>query len=103
LERALFAEFYALYAESGFPSPEDISVLSRENTGGGRYVRVTSSSPTSLADGYYDLGGKFIEMQGLPNGLMAVARVLRGGLREMEIAVYGGDYWDGVERAWSIR
>ena len=102
LEIALLSEFHALYGANGFPSPSEVVVVSRDNTGGGRYVQVSASNRVTLKDGYYDLGGKFIQMQGVPNGMMAVARIVESDLLGIEITVYGGDYWDGKERAWSL-
>ena len=101
LELALLSAFYELHAAVGFPDPSSVQVISRENTGAGRYVMVNHRAGT-LQDGYYDLGGRFIEMAGIPNGLMAVALVRKGKLETLEIAVYGGDGWDGQERQWAI-
>lgn len=103
LEAALLGVFYGLYGKDGFPHFNDISVLKRENTGGGRYVTLSSPSLSTLADGYLDLGGRFIEMEGIPNGMMAVVAVRDGKVVELEIAVYGGYSWDGEERAWQLK
>ena len=56
-----------------------------------------------MSDGYYDVGGKYIEIEGVPHGMMAVARVAGGMLVEIEMTVYGGYSWDGIERQWCIR
>jgi hypothetical protein len=55
-----------------------------------------------MDDGYIDLGGSFIEMEGLQNGMMAVALVKNNHLTTLEFTVYGGDSWDGEEREWKI-
>jgi hypothetical protein len=103
LERSLLGIFHQLHGAEGFPSPSEVSVISRENTGGGRYVSLKCADRCELSDGHYDLGGKYIEMAGIPHGMMAVARVAGGHLVEIEIAVYGDYHWDGSEREWSIR
>ena len=104
LESALFREFHVLYSQDGFPPPQEISILKRENTGAGRYLTLSSTRASGLEDGYLDLGGKFIEMQGIPNGMMAVAIIANGSVTQLEIAVYGGDPWDGSERSiWAIK
>ena len=102
LETALLAVFHELYNDQGFPFPEAIRVLRRENTGGGRYVDLESVKHVQLDDGHIDLGGRYIEMSGLPNGLMAVVLIKNNRIQQIELAVYGGDFWDGEERDWSI-
>ncbi len=103
LVAALLRRFYDLYGNDGFPHPSAISILARENTGGGRYVTLSSSSPVFLPDGHIDLGGKFMDKEGHPNGMKAVIAIRNGRAAEMEIAVYGGDHWDGEERAWVLK
>jgi hypothetical protein len=102
LEAALLNAFYRLYGARGFPAPEKVRVRNRENTGAGRYVDLHVEVGSELDDGYLDLGGQFIEMEGVPNGLMAVVHVKDHRPNQLEIAVYGNDPWDGHERKWSI-
>jgi hypothetical protein len=102
LEMALFRKFYELYGSQGFPAPALIRVRDRENTGAGRYVDLQVDGAIDLDNGYLDLGGKFIEMDDVPNGLMAAIRVKDHRPDQLEIAVYGNDSWDGTERRWSI-
>ncbi len=103
LEAALLKVFHELYGVRGFPTPEQVRVRRRENTGAGRFVDLEAEVLDSeLGDGYLDLGGHFIEMEGIPNGLMAVVRITDGRPEQLEIAVYGNDPWDGQEREWSI-
>jgi hypothetical protein len=103
LESALLNEFHTLYAREGFPHPEQVSLLSRENTGGGRYVDLSSPGAAMKRDGYLDLGGKFIQIDGVPNGLMAVVLISDGQPKILELTVYGGDHWDGAERQWALK
>ena len=102
LEADLLEEFYHLYKAEGFPPPSTVHLRHRENTGAGRYVDLEAPSRTKLDRGVLDLGGQYIEMDGIPDGLMAVARIDDHRLRQIEIAVYGGDPWDGAEREWRI-
>ena len=102
LEAALLNEFHRLYGAVGFPAADSIGVTSRDNTGGSRYVALRCREPCALQSGYLDLGGKHIEMPHIPNGLMAVIRVVAGQPVELAIAVYGGDSWDGEEREWTL-
>jgi hypothetical protein len=102
LETAVLERFHHLYREKGFPSAESIRVLGRANTGGGRYVDLECLGPVQLDDGYIDLGGSYIEMEGLPNGMMAVALIKDSRVRTLEFTVYGGDSWSGEERDWKI-
>ena len=55
-----------------------------------------------MENGHLDLAGQYIEMTGIPNGLMAVVLIADGCPCQTEIAVYGGDSWDGEERRWTI-
>jgi len=102
LEAALIKIFHGLYSARGFPPPDGIRVRKRENTGAGRYVDLDVVTHSQLEDGYLDLGGKFIEMEGVPHGLMAVIHVKDHRPDQLEIAVYGNDPWDGEEREWSV-
>jgi hypothetical protein len=51
----------------------------------------------ALADGHWDMGGPYISMKSLPNGMMAVVRIKDRRLAFLEFPVYGGDHWDGSE------
>lgn len=102
LETAVLDRFHRVYLAEGFPPAESIGVLRRENTGGGRYVDLECEKPVQLSDGYIDLDGGFIDMKGLPNGMMAVILVKNGLLKILEFTVYGGDFWDGEEKEWTI-
>ena len=66
------------------------------------YVDLDAEGDVQLDDGYLDFGGRFIDMTGVSNGLMAVVAVKGGRIHQLEIAVYGNDPWDGEEREWSI-
>lgn len=102
LETAVVKVFHELYGDQGFPSPSEVRVKRRENTGAGRYVDVATEVRVDIDDGSVDLGGRFIEMSGVPNGLMAVAHIRNHEVQQIEIAVYGNDHWDGTERPWTI-
>jgi hypothetical protein len=102
LETAVLDRLHELYRARGFPPARSIRALRRENTGDGRYVELESEARVQMDDGYIDLGGSFIEMKGLPNGMMAVVLVKDKHLTTLELTVYGGDSWDGEEREWKI-
>jgi hypothetical protein len=102
LELSILQVFYEEYGIQGFPSPDIINVNSRKNTGAGRILSLWADTRLSCQDGYLDMGGKFIEMKGVPNGLMAVVCVVHSGVDELEIVTYGNDSWDGEERDWKI-
>jgi hypothetical protein len=103
LESALLDTFHALYAKDGFPHPKQISLVSRDNTGAGRYVELSVSGSEMKHDGYLDLGGKFIEIEGVSDGMMAVVFITDGAPKILELTVYGGEGWDGIERPWAIK
>jgi hypothetical protein len=102
LEAALLAVFHELYGDCGFPAVDKVRVRRRENTGAGRYIDLETADEVRLDDGYLDLKGRYIEMSGVPNGMMAVARVKDHRVQQIEISVYGEDPWDGEEREWTI-
>jgi hypothetical protein len=102
LESELLALFYELYGHQGFPPPQEIRVLSRENTGGGRYVELECRDDVKLHDVYLDMGGRYISMKSLPSGMMAVVQIKNHKVSLLELAVYGGDHWDGTEKDWAI-
>ena len=101
LETALLTVFHELYGNIGFPLPDAIRVVGMTNTGGGRYTNLECDG-TIQSSGVLDLGGRFVEMGGVPHGLMAVVRVNDNQLQDLELAVYGGHPWDGEERDWAI-
>jgi hypothetical protein len=101
-ELAILQVFYDQYGVQGFPPPDTIRVNARKNTGAGRIVSLEAKTRVSCQDGYLDMGGRFIEMEGVPNGLMAVVSIVHSELDQLEIATYGNDSWDGVERGWKI-
>jgi hypothetical protein len=93
---------YQLHGHLGFPDPEMIFVLDRTNTGAGRRVSLSSSVRMPGFSGYLDMGGHFIEMEGIENGMMAVVSVVDGSIDELEFSVYGECLWNGEERVWKI-
>jgi hypothetical protein len=101
LEAALLVRFYDLHGTDGFPPPSVFRVRKRENTGVGRYVDFDPLD-TQLDDGYLDLGGGYIEMEGVPDGMMAVVAIRSHRVQQMEIVAYGLVPWDGNEREWKI-
>jgi hypothetical protein len=102
LERATLTLLHKLYGHLGFPSPEMITVLDRINTGAGRRVLLRTSVQMPGFSGYLDMGGHFIEMEGLENGMMATVSVVDGSIDELEFSVYGEHLWNGEERVWKI-
>lgn len=102
LELAILQVFYEEYSVQGFPSPDVIRVNARKNTGAGRIVSLEANIRVCCQDGYLDMGGRFIEMEGVPNGLMAVVSIVHSMLDQLEIATYGNDSLDGEERGWKI-
>jgi hypothetical protein len=102
LERATLMLFHELHGHLGFPSPEMITVTNRKNTGAGRYVSLNSSAQIQGFSGYLDMGGHFIEMEGVESGMMATISIIDEALDELEFSVYGDSFWDGEERLWKI-
>lgn len=102
LEAAVLGRLHVMHGGLGFPPANMVRVLRRESTGCGRYVDIESDAEIEVENGYLDLGGSFIEMEGVANGIMAVALVHNRRLTELEFSTYGGDAWNGDERRWKI-
>lgn len=102
LELAVLEVFHDEYSSLGFPLPDAITVSARSNTGVGRFVTLVTDARLNLENGYLDMGGHFIEMSGVSNGLMAMVSIVNSSLEQLEIAVYGDESWDGSESRWQI-
>ncbi|HMG76426.1 MAG TPA: hypothetical protein VK582_23325 [Pyrinomonadaceae bacterium] len=100
LERAL-VELVASENWSGFRT-DGLRVKKRENTGVGRYTYLEDQYKQRLPDGTYGAQGKLLEMEGIKNGLAFVVDVSGNSINYEEIATYGDESWDGVERPWRI-
>lgn len=101
LESALLLVFHELYGNIGFPPPDVVRIVGRTNTSAGRYVDLACDSAIQY-EGLLDMQGRYIELNGVENGLMAVVQVKNNRLQDIELAAYGGASWDGQERGWAI-
>ena len=79
-----------------------LQVIRRENTGSGRYTYFADPLHQPLRDGTYAAQGRFLQMDGIRDGLAFFIDVSAGFINYLEIAVYGNESWDGVERQWQI-
>ena len=102
LEAALLQVMHEVHGNAGFPRPQDVQVVQRENTGAGRYVDLVTSNAVGPRGRYYDMGGRYIAMPSVPHGLMAVCKVVNERAMQLEIVVYGVAEWDGDESVWAI-
>jgi hypothetical protein len=105
LERAVYDCIRAAHKNLRLPEAGDVVVLDRTNTGAGRFVKLSGITAATCqlgkAGSYLDMGGAFLEIPGVPNGLMAVLAVDADGA-ELEIATYGTHSWDGDETGWRL-
>ena len=102
LELAAYCAVRTAHTSAGLPSPENVRVSSRLNTGAGRYTMLTSSSVVEPREGLYDMGGHYIELPGVKSGLLAVVSVESGRVHCIEFAVYGESHWSGCESGFTI-
>lgn len=102
LECDILRLFFELYKSLGFPDLRDIKVLSRYNTGAGRYVYLAPDALIQCEDQFLDMNGAYIEMEGVKYGLMAVVAVTDRKMENLEIVTYGDCGWDGHERPWKM-
>lgn len=82
---------------------DEIRVLTRENTGAGRFTYLRDLRGQPLPDGTFGAQGKYIEMEGVRFGLTFIIEVDGGRIEYLELAVNGDVGWDGVERTWQIK
>jgi hypothetical protein len=99
LESAVLA--YVLRAHADLPRMDSLRVLSRENTGAGRYTELAwPDGPTR--DDVVIAPPLLIEMDGVdPSGMSALLFVRPDALT-LELFTFVGD-WDGIERRWNIK
>lgn len=104
LEAALLHRIYERNEDRGFPDPVTLRVARRDNTGGGRYVFFEQTPLFPEEDALMGSGNeyKYVEMSGVPSGLMAYAKVKQHRLEYLEIFVNGDGFWDGTERDWTV-
>jgi hypothetical protein len=103
LERSILDTYYKRFMERGFPPPTDFIVVGRNNTGSGRYTRLSHPNETALPEGRLDIGtyGQ-INMDNIRYGASFWLYVKGHKIFELEIAVNGTEYWDGTERDWEM-
>ena len=100
LEIAILNEFYDAFKVGDFPPPDEIDVVSRENTGAGRFTELNCKVKTLLSQ---PCGPDIkIEMEGLRHGLGCLMFFEDGVPSSLELHIWGDDSWDGVERPWRI-
>ena len=94
----------ALVAAENWPGfrTDGLHVKRRENSGAGRYTYLEDPYKQALPDGIYAAQGKLLEMVGVPSGMAFLIDVSDGLINFIELAVYGNEGWDGVEREWSV-
>jgi hypothetical protein len=80
---------------------EGIVVVSRRNTGVGRYTQLFDRHARVLKDGSYGANYRIVEMESLAFGLDFQLLVAAGRTNLLEI-VTPGDAWDGVERPFIV-
>lgn len=99
LESAVLA--HVLRAHADLPPVELLRVLSRENTGVGRYTELAWPDGPMRED-IVIAPPILIEMDGIdPSGMSALLFV-RPDVMTLELFTFVGD-WDGVEREWIIK
>lgn len=94
----------ALVAAENWPGflIDGLRVKKRENSGAGRYTYLEDQHKQALIDGIYTAQGKLLEMVGVPSGMAFLIYVSAGLINFIELAVYGNEGWDGIERPWRI-
>jgi hypothetical protein len=81
---------------------DGVVVVRRENTGAGRFTYLQDLNHQLLQDGTYGVQERLLELEGVRDGAAFVVDVTSKTVRHIEIATYGNESWDGVERGWRI-
>jgi hypothetical protein len=103
LEQDLFERFHARHAQFGFPAPSDIRVLSRENTGAGRYTHIAHEGELDVPDDELGLGTySSFAMTNLHFGASFWVVVESRKASYLEIVLNGPGHWDGTEGEWAV-
>jgi hypothetical protein len=97
-------EVIELVARENWPKfrADAVSVLSRENTGAGRYTYLADGHEQALPDGSYSAQGRMIELPGVRNGLGFVVEVSSSRISHIEFFTFGNDEWNGGEQGWKV-
>ena len=103
LELDLLTSFCARYRALGFPQPSQTWVVSRQNTGAGRFTYLDHEGCIQAPDGQLDLG-RFsqFDMAGLEAGATFWVEVKQAKVVYLEIVVNGDREWDGSEQPWVV-
>jgi len=80
---------------------DGVKVVSRENTGVGRFVYWIDEANQPLRVGRYGAGYAFITLPHVPDGMGFVVEIDSAVNRRLEIAAFGAP-WDGKEEGWKI-
>jgi len=102
MEAGVLSAYHARYASQGFPAPDQVQFLSREETGGGKYIKISSSSLVEVPDGYLYLPDCFIELDDLDDGMSPVVIIKNRRLDTLEFIVNGEQDWGGGEGGWKL-
>ena len=94
-----------LTAEENWPGfrLDGLKVTKRDNTGAGRYTYLEDAHAQQLVDGDYSAQYRWVDMDGIVNGMGWIVAVSDRKLLYIDIHTFGNITWDGVERPWRIR
>lgn len=102
LEAALLRLFYEAHQAGGFPPPEQIRILERENTGLGRFLTLEAEAVLTAARAILQIDYFVV----LPNveSMGAVVVVQHHRLDELELYSNAPlqEDWDGDESGWTL-
>jgi hypothetical protein len=104
LEIAIVEAVRKDHPELNLPEGDQLKLVARTVTGGGRYTYVSMEGELHIDSGDKQIfdSGLRIEMDCLNAPLGGSIFVIKKKLTTIEIFVYGGEYWDGVERNWKF-
>ncbi len=101
LETAILNRLHKRYEDYNFPAAKNVHVLSRTNTGAGRFTSLICNTQVNLPDGLYGNGDySYIQMDCQGDYLQFTVLLESHKVIQIELSTIGNDDWDGVERNW---
>jgi hypothetical protein len=100
MELYILSQYHLVYKNNGFPKVEDIIVISRENTGAGRYLGIKSNNAVICETRVLD--ADVIVKFSTSDTILGSKVWLKGNyLDHLDIYTFGSNGWDGDEEGWS--
>ena len=104
METYILERMYRLHKKIGFPPVVDIKVVSRENTGVGRYTDLLSDAVLQIETGLLGNGNySYLEIEGVSDYVGVTISIKNRKLEFLEICTIGGNEWTAQKPSGVLR